>query len=130
MLNNYDGGYAKDDTDATVIFMYIKMTDKELEKSLPLSYVKNSDCKNQYLVVIFKDGFDYLGQSTYDNLQSTIKELHYKSIFDNDYKFIKTHFPDVTEKEYNSTKSIIQEQINYIEDKREKAKNKKSCCCF
>ena len=130
MLNNYDGGYAKDETKATVIFMYIKMTDKELEKALPLSYVKNNDCENQYLIVIFKDGLDYLGQLTHDNLQSTIKELEFKSVLDNDYEFIKTYFPDATEKEYNSTKSIIQEQINYIEDKREKAKNKKFCCCL
>tara|TARA_B100000073_G_C23317706_1_gene405424 strand:+ start:157 stop:498 length:342 start_codon:yes stop_codon:yes gene_type:complete len=113
MLNNYDGGYAKDDTDATVIFMYIKMTDTELEKALPLSYVKNSDCKNQYLIVIFKDGFDYLGQSTLDKLQTTIEKIQFKSILNNDYEFIKSHFADITETDYDKTKLFIQQQVNY-----------------
>ena len=107
MLNNYDGGYAIDDTKATVIFMYIKMTDKELEKALPLSYVKNNDCENQYFIVIFKDGLDYLGQLTHDNLQSTIKELQFKSILDNDYEFIKTYFPDASEKNITIQKVLF-----------------------
>ena len=114
MLNNYDAGYAIDETGGIVIFMYIKMTDKELEKALPLSYVKNSDCENQYLIVFFKDDIDYLGQSTLDKLQTTIEKIQFKSILNYDYEFIKSHFADITETDYDKTKLFIQEQVNYI----------------
>ena len=39
------------------------------------------------------------------NLQ--LKNYNLKVFLDNDYEFIKTHFPDATEKEYNSTKVLF-----------------------
>ena len=100
-----------DNTDKTnILFLYMKLSQDELERALPLSYVESDD--NTYLCVSFVNGKDYLGQSNYKDISQNIATLNMVNILTNDYNTVNETLQNLDISEFNSFVSFSKKQLN------------------
>ena len=75
----------KNSDNILILFLYIKMGPDKLKKVLPLSYDKFTMGHQDYFIVFFKKGVDYLGCASYSEIQQIIQDNNAIDIINNDY---------------------------------------------
>lgn len=90
-------------------YLYLKLSPEKLKKALPLSYENNTE--KSYLTAVFANGRDYLGQSSFQEVEAAIQKMDMVSILDNDYDYVKTRIPSLSLDEYNMKKSFCEQQF-------------------
>ena len=105
---NDKNGYIFEDKDKQIyIFIYIKLSRKELAKALPLSHPCELD--KDYLCGTFINGVDYLGSANLPDIKETIKNNKMKNILTTPYSEITFN---ITEEEYNSNIKFVKYQLD------------------
>lgn len=72
-------------------FMYFKLSKKQLQEALPISYQDNTS-KNYLTVVFDEDGRDFLGQATYDEILELINKYQMTNLLEGSFDKIKNDF--------------------------------------
>ena len=90
------------------LLIYVKCDHDQLSRSLPISYNKNN---GDYILVIFKNGNDYLCQTTYDNIIKSIDEHNMVDIENNKWSYIKSQLPLLEKDEYEKSLQFAKKQI-------------------
>jgi len=91
-------------------YLYLKLSPEKLQKALPISYEKNTN--KSYLTVVFDNGRDYLGQSTYEEVKDAVQKMNMISILDNDYEYVNTHIPNLSLEDYKRKQIFCKNQFN------------------
>lgn len=105
------GAYIFQDDEGRIYrFLYFKLSEKEMEKALPITYHKNSD--RDYLLVTFDpEGQDYLGQHNKEKLLEIIESNKMTNLLTTEWQDIENTF-NITEKDYWGMVDFAKEQMN------------------
>ena len=71
--------------------MYIKLSKKQLQDALPITYQDNSS-KNYLTVVFDEDGRDFLGQATYGEILELVNKYQMTNLLEEPFDKIKNDF--------------------------------------
>jgi hypothetical protein len=99
-------------TDDLDLLLYMKLTDEELKRALPISYNPNLINSN-YLAAIFHNGYDHLAQYSFETIKRIISEENMKSIIDNDYITIQSYFNKLSYETYIHYKEFANKQLTH-----------------
>ena len=72
-------------------FMYIKLSKKQLQEALPITYQDNPS-KNYLTVVFDEDGRDFLGQATYGEILELVNKYQMTNLLEEPFDTIKNDF--------------------------------------
>jgi len=109
-MNTYSNGFIFLNNNKIYDYLYLKLSPEKLKKALIISY--KSDATKPYLTVVFDDGRDYLGQSSYEDIKKIVKKMNMVSLIDNDYEYVKEKIPDLNQEEYESKKNFFMSQLD------------------
>jgi hypothetical protein len=108
-----------DVVDRTILYIYIYASQERLETALPLSY---SPDKGDYIGAYFKNGSDYIGQSTYSQVVEWINDKNMIDIENNTWDYIKKELPGLKYEVYDQYlkfgKTQIEQSIHDTVDNR------------
>ena len=95
--------YYSSENNTVNLFIYIKMTNKELEVALPLSFPidLNESTDKYYIGAHFQDGKDYIGHMNINDIEKTINECNMIKLFGPEYE---SHFETINEHILNCSK--------------------------
>ena len=121
-------------TEHVNLFIYIKLSPMELSLALPISYNPNNK-NSDYLVCVFENGIDYLGQSSKIDIDESIKKNDMINLLNNNYNQLTTFFPNLSRELYQhyielSKKNLKTREVDryYIESSQESSNEPHWCC--
>ena len=97
-----------DNSEHTCLLLYKKCNHTQLAMSLPISYNRNN---GDYILVIFENGYDYLCQTTYNNIIERISKYNMVDIDNNEWNYIKSQLPLLEKDEYIKSLQFAKKQI-------------------
>ena len=92
--------------------MYIKMSPKQIQEALPITYEDNTD-KNYLTVTFDGEGKDYLGQASYAEFVDYIKKIKMTNLLDEPFEKIKNDF-NFNDTELRNMIDFSKNQLNRI----------------
>jgi len=112
MIPPIKGAYLYYDTDsqANVLYLYMKLSNEELKRALPLRYVE--DPSNTYLNAFFVNGRDYIGQTNSESILQIINEKRMMNILTHDYSTVRESVNNLIPSEFYYYVSFAQEQLD------------------
>lgn len=72
-------------------FVYFKLSKKQLQEALPITYQDNPS-KNYLTVVFDEDGRDFLGQATYGEILELVNKYQMTNLLEEPFDKIKNDF--------------------------------------
>ena len=131
----FKGSQSPRTTEHISLFIYIKLSPKELSNALPISYDQNNK-NSDYLVFVIENGIDYLGQSSKIDIDESIKNNDMINLLNNNYNQLTTFFPNLSRELYQhyielSKKNLkIKEVDGYYIDSSQKPSNEPHWFCL
>ena len=74
-----DGLIYQDNDGDIILVLYMKLSASKLRQALPLGY-DPTKLDHNYLVACFKQGMDYIGQSSWEQIEKMIDERNMHSL--------------------------------------------------
>jgi len=106
------GAYIFQNANEVDLFIYLKANSEDLERALPLSYVKEDMKHHDVLQAIFHRGLDYVGSNISCNIRKFIEETNMVYILDKDYEEIKHYgFTNLNKKTYDKFLDLANNQL-------------------
>ena len=100
------------DTDNDIILvLYMKLSASKLRQALPLGY-DPTKLDHNYLVACFKQGMDYIGQSSWEEIDKMIDERNMHSLLSNGYGKLHELYNDLTLEEHEGLMRVVTKQLN------------------
>ena len=114
MTSNRGAYLLLDNTDSTLIlFIYIKLSKNELISANPGFDIDTYHTENRhYLSAFFKNGTDYIGASTSQEINNLISKKNSINLLTNTYQSCYEVFNQLTKEEYDRLTSFANEQLN------------------
>ena len=115
-MDDTKGAYIyRDDKDNDIIlFMYFKMTEEKLKQTFPDSYNSESAHGSNYLITNFKNGKDYIGCGTMDNIKRFMNDTEMSDIIENNFETTQKIFNNLTEEQYNILLSFAEKTLGLV----------------
>lgn len=106
------GAYIFQNANQVDLFIYLKASSEDLERALPMSYLKDDMKHHDVFQVIFHEGFDYIGSNISCNIPKIIEESNMVYILDKDYDEIKNYgFTNLNKKTYDRILDFANSQL-------------------
>jgi hypothetical protein len=99
------------DTDGDIILvLYIKLSASKLKQALPLGY-DPTKLDHNYLIVWFKQGMDYIGQSSWEEINKTIDERNMLSLLSCGYDTLHELYSDLSQDTHAELLALATKQL-------------------
>ena len=101
----------QDNDDDIILVLYMRLNAPTLKQALPMSYDSNKPDHN-YLVACFKQGVDYIGQSSWDQIKEKIQTNNMHSLITSDYDTLHAIYDDLTIDTHRKLLEFATSQLN------------------
>lgn len=106
------GAYIFQNDNEVDLFIYLKANSEDLERALPMSYVKEDMKHHDVFHAIFHGGYDYVGSNISCNVPKIIEESNMVYILDKEYDEIKHYgFTNLNKKTYDRILDFANSQL-------------------
>ena len=104
------GAYIFSSDGDIILFIFKSLSPENLKKSLPISYINDSNKK--YLTALFdSNNTDYIGQSSYLNIKKNIQKLNAHNLNNNTDMYFLNLYPNLTQTRLNWFREFSQDQL-------------------
>jgi len=101
----------QDNEEDIILVLYMKLTADKLQRALPIGY-DPTKIDHNYLVACFKQGMDYIGQSSWEQIETMIAEHNMLSLLTCEYDKLHEIYDDLTRDTYEELHGLATKQLN------------------
>ena len=93
-----------------ILVLYMKLSGPKLRQALPIGY-DSTKADHNYLVACFKRGMDYIGQSSWEQIETMIAERSMLSLLTCGYGKLHEVYSDLTQETHAELLGLATKQL-------------------